>query len=57
MQPAEHRRVLAQVTLGYDDGIKSQIIQGLKGDEIVALNVGQVAREGEVVRPVMAQHE
>ncbi len=43
---------LAEVTLGYDDGIRSQILQGLTGNEKVALNLGQAARDGEVVRPI-----
>jgi hypothetical protein len=43
---------LAPVTLGLDDGLKSQIVEGLQGNEMVALNLGQTAREGEVVRPM-----
>jgi len=43
---------LATVTLGLDDGLKSQIVEGLQGNEMVALNLGQTAREGEVVRPM-----
>ncbi len=43
---------LAPVTLGFDDGMKSQIVEGLQGNELVALNLGQTAREGEVVRPM-----
>jgi membrane fusion protein, multidrug efflux system len=43
---------LAEVTLGYDDGIRSQIVKGLAGNEKVALNLGQAARDGEVVRPL-----
>jgi membrane fusion protein, multidrug efflux system len=42
---------LTEVKLGYDDGVKSQIVEGLKGDEKVALNLGQAARDGEIVRP------
>jgi membrane fusion protein (multidrug efflux system) len=45
---------LEPVTLGYDDGIRSQIVEGLKGNETVALNLGQTAREGEIVRPIQA---
>lgn len=43
---------LAPVTLGFDDGMKCQIVEGLQGNEMVALNLGQTAREGEVVRPM-----
>lgn len=43
---------LEPVTLGFDDGLRCQIVEGLKGDEMVALNLGQTAREGEVVRPM-----
>jgi RND family efflux transporter MFP subunit len=43
---------LAEVTLGFDDGIKCEIVKGLEGNELIALNVGQSAREGETVRPL-----
>src|SRR5260370_40684255 len=43
---------LEPVTLGFDDGMRCQIVEGLKGNEMVALNLGQTAREGEVVRPM-----
>jgi len=54
----QNRIHLAPVSLGFDNGIKCQVIEGLKGDESVALNLGQAAREGEVVRPLaeQAQH-
>jgi len=45
---------LAEVKLGYDDGINVQILRGLGGGELVALNTGQTARDGEPVRPVAA---
>ena len=32
--------------------MKCQIVEGLQGNEMVALNLGQTAREGEVVRPM-----
>lgn len=41
---------LAEVTLGYDDGIKVETVSGLSGDELIAMNVGQAAEEGELVR-------
>ena len=45
---------LAQVKLGYDDGVNVQIMQGVASDDLVAVNVGQTARDGEPVRPVIA---
>ncbi len=45
---------LAQVKLGYDDGVNVQIMQGVANDDLVAVNVGQTARDGEPVRPVIA---
>jgi membrane fusion protein, multidrug efflux system len=43
---------LAEVTLGYDDGINCEVSRGLKGDETIALGMGQAAEEGELVRPL-----
>jgi multidrug efflux system membrane fusion protein len=51
----DNRIHLEPVTLGFDDGLRSQIVEGLKGNEMVALNLGQTAREGEVVRPMQQQ--
>ncbi len=45
---------VAQVKLGYDDGVNVQIMQGVASDDLVAVNVGQTARDGEPVRPVIA---
>src|SRR5229473_2374744 len=45
---------LAQVKLGYDNGVNVQIMQGVAGDDWVAVNVGQTARDGEPVRAVTA---
>lgn len=50
------RLKLAQVTLGYDDGINVEIPEGLSDQDVVAINVGQAARDGERVRPITA-HE
>ena len=38
------------VTLGYDDGRMSEVIAGLSGGELIAMNVGQTARDGELVQ-------
>jgi RND family efflux transporter MFP subunit len=48
------RLKLAGVTLGYDDGINIQITDGIAPDDLVALNVGQAARDGDPVRPITA---
>jgi hypothetical protein len=47
------RMHLAPVTLGYDNGINVEITSGIGEDDVVAVNVGQSAREGEVVQAVM----
>jgi hypothetical protein len=46
---------LAEVTLGYDDGQVVEVTRGLGNDDLVALNVGQSARDGEGVQPVEAK--
>jgi len=43
---------LAPVDLGYDDGINIQIRRGVAVGDLIAVNVGQSAREGETVQPV-----
>ncbi len=42
--------VLAEVELGYDDGRNVEITSGVAADDSVAMNVGQSARDGELVR-------
>jgi len=37
------------VTLGYDDGRLTEVTEGLTGDELIAMNLGQTARDGEPV--------
>jgi membrane fusion protein, multidrug efflux system len=50
------RRIhLVDVKLGLDDGINCEVTRGLKGDETVALGLGQAATEGELIRPLMAR--
>ncbi|HYB90376.1 MAG TPA: efflux RND transporter periplasmic adaptor subunit [Candidatus Binataceae bacterium] len=46
---------LAPVTLGYDNGEVVEVTRGIDENDLVALNVGQSAREGEKVQPVMQQ--
>jgi RND family efflux transporter MFP subunit len=48
----DNRIHLVKVTLGLDDGTNCEVTRGLSGNEIVALGMGQTAREGELVRPV-----
>jgi membrane fusion protein, multidrug efflux system len=48
-----NRLHLAPVTLGYDDGVDVQITRGVSIGDLVAMNVGQSARDGEVVVPVL----
>jgi RND family efflux transporter MFP subunit len=50
---------VVEVKLGYDDGRSSEVVSGLTGDETLAMNVGQTAKDGELVAvrdpPVDAQ--
>jgi membrane fusion protein, multidrug efflux system len=46
------RLYLVEVSLGYDDGQQVEVTRGLTEDDLVALNVGQSARDGEGVQPV-----
>ncbi|MGH8013929.1 MAG: efflux RND transporter periplasmic adaptor subunit [Candidatus Binataceae bacterium] len=48
---------LAPVTLGYDNGLTVEITHGVSNDDLVAINVGQSARNGETVRPIMRQDQ
>jgi len=48
---------LAEVTLGYDNGITCEISSGVELGAMVALNVGQSARDGEAVQPVQQAEE
>ena len=46
---------LVPVKLGYDNG-NTVVVQGdIHSNDMVALNVGQAATDGEVVHPVYAQ--
>jgi membrane fusion protein, multidrug efflux system len=45
---------LAPITIGYDDGVSVQVTNGLKGDEMVATNLGQTPQEGERVHTMAA---
>jgi membrane fusion protein, multidrug efflux system len=43
---------LAEVVLGYDDGMNVEITSGLSSDDLVAINLGQAVQDGEPVRTV-----
>jgi membrane fusion protein, multidrug efflux system len=47
------RMHLAEVTLGYDNGVNVEVTSGISGSDVVAINAGQSAHEGEIVQPVM----
>ena len=49
----DSRMHLAEVTLGYDNGVNVEVTSGISDDDVVAVNVGQSAREGEIVQAVM----
>ncbi len=48
----ESRLDLAEVSLGYDDGRMVEVTSGVGADDLVAINVGQAVRSGEVVQPI-----
>ncbi len=50
----DHLR-LVEVALGYDDGQNVQILSGVNSEDMVALNMGQAAQDGQPVRPVVRQ--
>ena len=43
---------LAPVTLGYDNGYAVEATSGISMDDLIALNLGQSATEGERVQPI-----
>jgi hypothetical protein len=51
----DHRIHLVDMRLGLNNGINCEVTRGLKGDETVALGLGQAAVEGELIRPLMAK--
>ncbi len=51
----DDRLLLVEVTLGYDNGVQVEITSGnVRANDLVALNVGQAARNGQRVIPVTA---
>ncbi|HVO27171.1 MAG TPA: efflux RND transporter periplasmic adaptor subunit [Candidatus Margulisiibacteriota bacterium] len=51
----ENRLALSEVNLGYDDGRMVEITAGVGDDDLVAINVGQAVRDGQVVQPISAE--
>jgi len=51
----DDRLHLVEVKLGYDNGVAVEITSGIAADAVVALNVGQSARDGDRVQPVEQQ--
>jgi membrane fusion protein (multidrug efflux system) len=45
---------LVEVALGHDNGYEVEVMGDLRAGEMVAINVGQAARDGEPVQPVSA---
>jgi membrane fusion protein, multidrug efflux system len=50
----QDRLHLVEVTLGYDNGQKVVVDGDMHSDDLVALNVGQAAEDGELVHPVQS---
>jgi membrane fusion protein (multidrug efflux system) len=50
----DNRLKLVEVTLGHDNGYRVEVNGDLLAGEMVAINVGQAARDGEAVQPVAA---
>jgi RND family efflux transporter MFP subunit len=46
---------LVEVALGYDDGRTVEVTSGIAPDDLVAINVGQAVRDGDVVQAVPAE--
>jgi multidrug efflux pump subunit AcrA (membrane-fusion protein) len=53
---ADHLHLI-EVTLGRDDGYRVEVTGDVRSGELVAMNVGQAAREGEAVQPVQQHFE
>lgn len=51
----DHRIHLAEVRLGYDNGQTVEVIKGLDAKDVIAINMGQSAREGQIVQPVFQE--
>src|ERR1022692_3688017 len=50
----DNRLNLVEVTLGHDNGYRVEVSGNVLRGEMIAINVGQAARDGEAVQPVAA---
>ena len=48
---------LVEVTLGHDNGYQVEVSGDLQAGDLVAMNVGQAARDGEPVQPVRSNSD
>jgi membrane fusion protein (multidrug efflux system) len=48
----KNRLHLSEITLGHDDGYRVEVSGDVHSGDLVAMNVGQSARDGEAVQPV-----
>jgi len=53
----DERLSLVEVTIGHDNGYRVEVSGDLLAGEMIAINVGQAARDGEPVQPVAASEE
>jgi len=51
----DNRLALSEVSLGYDDGRTVEVTAGVGENDLVAINVGQAVRDGQVVQPISAE--
>jgi multidrug efflux pump subunit AcrA (membrane-fusion protein) len=50
----DNRLNLVEVSLGHDNGYRVEVSGNVLRGEMIAINVGQAARDGEAVQPVAA---
>jgi hypothetical protein len=48
---------LVPVSLGFDDGVNVEVSGEVSDQDLIALNVGQAAHDGDRVQPISAQPE
>ena len=51
----ENRLTLSEISLGYDDGRMVEVTSGVGENDLVAINVGQAVRDGQVVQPISTE--
>lgn len=52
----DNRLNLTEVTLGHDNGYRVEVNGEILPGEMIAINPGQAARDGEAVQPVTASN-